>query len=207
MVIGRAAADLDRPGDAIGQRDHGVPSRRTEQPEWREARALADRQRAALMIEADGRRIVSARVLDVGLVERVAQVRAPLDIDRRPAVAEVEGCRGQTGQAVGKVGLPGAEVGGRCQGGIRHRRDHDQDRRTQPDQGGSLARQGVIENQLKSKDDEEQRPQVAEPQEYVGRENAHVCQQNDGADRDQQQRDQQAPNPIHGFLAAASQYQ
>src|SRR6266508_4072885 len=90
VAVGRAAADLDGPGDAIGQRDDDVPARYTKQAERGEARAVANRQRAALAVEADGRRIVAAGVLDVGPVEGVAQIRACLDIDRGPAVAKIQ---------------------------------------------------------------------------------------------------------------------
>ena len=130
-----------------------------------------------------------------------------MDIDGGPAVAKIEGCRGQTAQPVGNVCLPGAEVGGGCESGIRHGSDHDDSGRAQAEQGGLLARQRVIEDQLQAEDDEQQRPEVTEAQQRLGGENPDIGQQNDGADRDQQQRDQQTAVPVHRFLAAANQYQ
>src|SRR6202043_1610126 len=67
----------------------------------------------------------------------------------------------------------------------------------QANQGGLLTGEGVIENQLQPKNDEQQRPQVAQPLEGLRREHAGVREQNDDSDGDQNQREKQTAAPVH----------
>src|SRR5438309_5895379 len=66
-----ASADLDRPGDLVRQDDAQIVALGAKQVERRKARAFADLQTAGLAVEADRGWILTARVIDVSLVERV----------------------------------------------------------------------------------------------------------------------------------------
>src|ERR1700726_2341617 len=79
------ALDLDRPGDLVRERDGQVTAISAKEMEGRKTRALADLQGAGLAVEADRRRILTTRIVDLRLVERVTET-AGRDIDGRGAV-------------------------------------------------------------------------------------------------------------------------
>src|SRR2546423_15604929 len=84
----------------------------------RESGALSNRDRAALMIEVDGRWIFAGRILDMHLVKRVAQT-ASFDIDASGAVIQIKGRGRQSSNLACGVRLLRAKRCGGRQGCVR----------------------------------------------------------------------------------------
>src|SRR5207237_9732846 len=96
----------------------------------REAGALSDRERAALMIEVDGRCTFAGRILDMHLVKLVAQT-ASFDIDASGTVIQIKGRGRQSSNLACGVRLLRAKGCGGRQGCVRDGGDDD-DRRDGP---------------------------------------------------------------------------
>src|SRR4029077_14402208 len=144
VQVRRPAADLDRPWDLIGKSELDMTALSTEEMEGRKAGALADLQGAGLAVESDGRRILTTWIVDASLVERVTDT-AGLDVDGGRAVIDVEARRAQAAELLRRIETLDPEGRRRGERRIRHRRDHDDGGRSDTDQGGLLAGEGVIE--------------------------------------------------------------
>src|ERR1700694_4655150 len=98
VQVGCAASNLNRPRDLVRERDPHVAATPTEEMEGRKSRTLVDLQGAGLAVEADGRGILTARIVDMSLVQRVSETPG-LNVDGGGSVVDIETRSAQAAQA------------------------------------------------------------------------------------------------------------
>jgi hypothetical protein len=186
--------------DAIRQGDREMALLRTAKEVEERGPAAADVQGRPGTIQADVGRLFPGRIVDPRREELVAE-RCGVDIYRRSAVTEVESGRRQALPWFGRLLVLGAYLRHGCQDGVDDGGGDDQRGRDQARDLRLCPREQVVEDQLQAKNHQDQRPQISQPLQGLGRQDPGIEEQEDHTDRDQENREDEAPGPM-GHVSA-----